>query len=235
MDDAEGRRRLAMTTIGALVRRRRWMAIAFGCALALAGCGGDSASARPFGDGNGDGDGDSIARVTASGERAAAARARADLGGQRPDPAEPLLPYLLAAIDPTTGNIWVANSFASEYWIFKPDGTFVEAWGSPAAETASSTSSPIDPHRKQLGQSPSRPTARSTSPTTATAASRVLRRPLVPVPMGGFGGRRQVREPFGIATDDQTVYVADDDRGDIQAFDMNGRFLERSAAAPSSR
>ena len=43
---------------------------------------------------------------------------------------------------------------------------------------------------------------------------------------GTFGsGDGQFSNPFGIATDGTTVYVADDDRADIQAFDTTGKFL----------
>jgi hypothetical protein len=43
--------------------------------------------------------------------------------------------------------------------------------------------------------------------------------------MGSFGtGDGQFANPKGIATDGKTVYVADDPRFDIQAFDTNGGF-----------
>ena len=35
------------------------------------------------------------------------------------------------AIDPLTGNVWVASSFDNQYWIFSADGKFLEAWGTP--------------------------------------------------------------------------------------------------------
>ncbi|HEY4375841.1 MAG TPA: hypothetical protein VGM93_01735, partial [Acidimicrobiales bacterium] len=33
------------------------------------------------------------------------------------------------AIDPATGDVWVASPWENDFWIFKPDGTFIETWG----------------------------------------------------------------------------------------------------------
>ncbi len=35
------------------------------------------------------------------------------------------------AIDPVTGDVWVSSEFTDQFWIFGPDGTFKEAWGTP--------------------------------------------------------------------------------------------------------
>jgi sugar lactone lactonase YvrE len=132
------------------------------------------------------------------------------------------------AIDPATGDIWVADSFANVFWIFKPDGTFVDAWGTPGS----------GPGQLDLA------THRSGEPQSAggiafapdgtfyvadTGNHRVEKfgasRRFVDA-WGSFGSADgQFAEPFGIVTDGKTVYVSDDDRGDIQAFDPNGRFL----------
>lgn len=48
-----------------------------------------------------------------------------------PDTTEPCT--MNPALDPD-GRVWVAACWKSELWVFKPDGTFVEAWGERGSE-----------------------------------------------------------------------------------------------------
>ena len=131
------------------------------------------------------------------------------------------------AIDPKSGNVWVANSFASEYWIFKPDGAFVEAWGKPGSGDGEFN---FRSHRAK----PQATGAIAFAPDGSFFVADDGNRRVVKFSAdrkllsqwGGFGaGDGKFAEPFGIATDGHAVYVADDDRGDIQAFDLDGQFV----------
>jgi DNA-binding beta-propeller fold protein YncE len=145
-------------------------------------------------------------------------------GPQQPDPC---CQTWSPAVDPLTGNIWVADSLANSYWIFSPSGSFVESWG-----TAGSGPGQLDlsAHR----QNPQAAGGIAFAPDGSfyvadTGNHRVqefdAHRHLVRT-WGTFGsGDGQFAEPFMVVTDGTTVYVADDDRGDVQAFDRSGRFL----------
>lgn len=128
------------------------------------------------------------------------------------------------AVDPRTGNVWVTSIREDRFWIFSPAGKFLEAWGTP-------------------GKAPGQFTLRHGTDAGGAVAF---------APDGSFfvvdGGNQRVEkfdagrhflkawgsfgtddgqfaDPRGIATDGKTVYVADAARGDVQAFDANGRFL----------
>lgn len=131
------------------------------------------------------------------------------------------------AIEPRTGNIWVANSFGNEYWIFKPDGKFVEAWGKPGKGDGEFD---FSMHRPQPQASGAIAFAPDGSFYVADIGNRRVQKFSAArkylLQWGSFGaGDGQFAEPSGIATDGTTVYVVDDDRGDIQAFDGRGKFL----------
>lgn len=131
------------------------------------------------------------------------------------------------AVNPVTGDIWVADSFASQFWIFGADGTFREAWGTPGSGPGQFD---FSAHRNE----PQSAGAVAFAPDGTFFVADVgnhrvqqfdAQRHFV-MAWGTFGSADgQFAEPFGIATDGKTVYVADDDRGDIQAFDATGRFL----------
>ncbi len=132
------------------------------------------------------------------------------------------------AIDPNTGNVWVADAFANQYWIFAPDGRFLEAWGTPGSGPGQLD---LSTHR---GGPPQSAGGIAFAPDGSfyvadTGNHRVqkfdTKRHLV-TSWGTFGsGDGQFGLPFGVVTDGKTVYVADDDRGDIQAFRASGTFL----------
>jgi hypothetical protein len=131
------------------------------------------------------------------------------------------------AINPLTGNIWVASPFDNQYWIFNPDGKFLEGWGTPGAGPGQFKLTSNDP-------SPDANSAIAFAPdgsfyVTDTGNYRVEKfdknRHFLTM-WGSFGtGDGQFANPKGIATDGKTVYVADDPRRDVQAFDADGRFL----------
>jgi DNA-binding beta-propeller fold protein YncE len=131
------------------------------------------------------------------------------------------------AIDPKTGNVWVANSFGNAFWIFAPDGTFKESWGTAGTGNGQFDFSAHRGDPQATGAVAFAPDG--TFYVADTGNHRVQKfsagRQFVKA-WGSFGsGDGQFANPFGIVTDGRTVYVADDDRGDIQAFDPNGTFL----------
>jgi DNA-binding beta-propeller fold protein YncE len=131
------------------------------------------------------------------------------------------------AIEPKTGNIWVANSFGNEFWIFKPDGKFVEAWGTPGKGDGEFD---FAAHRSPPQATGAIAFAPDGTFFVTDDGNRRVQKFTADwkylTQWGGFGaGDGKFAEPFGIATDGTMVYVADDDRGDIQAFDAKGTYV----------
>ena len=131
------------------------------------------------------------------------------------------------AIEPLTGNIWVAHSFDDKYWIFSTDGKFLEAWGTSGKGPGQFKLTTNDPNPDANGAIAFAPDG--SFYVADNGNNRVEKfdkdRHFVTA-WGTFGtGDGQFADAKGIATDGKTVYVADDARGDIQAFDTNGHFL----------
>jgi hypothetical protein len=131
------------------------------------------------------------------------------------------------AIDPKTGNIWVAASRQNQFWIFSPDGKFLEAWGTPGKGPGQFKLTSNDPSPDSVGAIAFAPDG--SFYVTDTGNYRVEKfdahRHFVTT-WGSFGtGDGQFGSPKGVATDGKTVYVSDDPRADVQAFDMTGQFL----------
>jgi hypothetical protein len=130
------------------------------------------------------------------------------------------------AIDPVTGDVWVSSAFTDQFWIFGPDGTFKEAWGTPGHGDGQFQLRTNDPH-------PDAGAAIAFAPDGSFFVVDVgnyrvqhfgADRQLVGS-WGSFGtDPGQFTNPKGIATDGTTVYVADD-AGSMQAFDTGGTFL----------
>jgi DNA-binding beta-propeller fold protein YncE len=130
-------------------------------------------------------------------------------------------------IDPATGNIWVAVSFDSIYWIFSPDGRYLESWGTPG----------IGPGQLALAtheQSPSPFGSIAFAPDGGfyvadignNRVERFDRNRKFVATIGGFGhASGHFTRPLGIHTDGTTLYVSDDDQENIQSFDMTGTWL----------
>ncbi|HYK95469.1 MAG TPA: NHL repeat-containing protein [Candidatus Dormibacteraeota bacterium] len=137
------------------------------------------------------------------------------------------------AVDPKTGDVWVALGANGLYWIFSPDGKFLGSSGAPGTGP---------------GQFNFRRTACPDCVAGAIAFApdgsffvaddgnnRIQKfdsaHKFVKA-WGSFGsGDGQFADANAIATDGKAVYVNDDARGDIQVFDADGRFL-RSFAGP---
>ena len=131
------------------------------------------------------------------------------------------------AIDPLTGNVWVASSFDNQYWIFSPDGKFLEAWGSPGKGPGQFKLTTNDPKPDAVGAIAFAPDGSFYAVDNGNYRVEKFDKKRQFVTMWGrFGtGDGQFANPKGVATDGTTVYVADDPRFDMQAFDTNGGFL----------
>ncbi len=119
------------------------------------------------------------------------------------------------------GRVWVSDGSRGQFQIFAPDGTFIEAWGTPGSgngqfsfkgggEVAFDATGNIyvadaDNFRIQKF-SPDR--------TFLTAWG-----------TKGTGAGQFLSPMFITAAPDGSVYVTDDQRNDIQRFDADGRFL----------
>ena len=131
------------------------------------------------------------------------------------------------AIDPVTGDVWVASSFDNKYWILSPAGAYLESWGQAGTGPGQLALQTHDVHPDGEGAIAFAPDG--SFYIVDSGNYRVekfdVHRQFVKQ-WGSFGtGDDQFANPKGIATDGKTVYVADDPRGDIQAFDTSGKFL----------
>jgi hypothetical protein len=141
---------------------------------------------------------------------------------------KPIRPSTWApAIDPLTGNIWVAVGFENIFWIISPDGKYLESWGTPGEGDGQFDFSDHQPTPDGNGAIAFAPDG--TFFVSDVGNHRVQKftkdRKFVKA-WGTFGsGDGQFAQALEIVTDGKTVYVGDGTRGDIQAFDMNGKFL----------
>lgn len=144
-----------------------------------------------------------------------------------PNPSTPCCWTWWPDVDPLTGNVWVANSFAHEYWIFTPEGEFVGSWGKAGTGDGEFD---FGAHRAQSQAVGAIAFAPDGSFYVADNGNHRVQqfdadRTFIRA-WGTFGADDgQFASPFGIVTDGTTVYVADDDRGDLQAFDPTGNHL----------
>jgi DNA-binding beta-propeller fold protein YncE len=130
------------------------------------------------------------------------------------------------AIDPRTGDVWVASSFDNEYWIFSPDGKYLESWGVGGKGGGQLALTTHD-------MSPDGAGAIAFAPDGSFYIADVGNyrvekfdkdRHFVTA-WGSFGiGQGQFANPKGIATDGKSVYVADDGTA-MQVFDADGHFI----------
>jgi sugar lactone lactonase YvrE len=136
------------------------------------------------------------------------------------------------AVDPSTGDIWVAASALNQFWIFKPDGTFVEAWGVGGNGDGQFHLLTNDPNPDSTGAIAFAPDGSFYVADNGNyRIEKFDRNRRFVLKWGSFGaGDGQFGSPKGIATDGTTVWVADDS-GTLQAFDANGTFL-RSTRFP---
>jgi NHL repeat len=137
------------------------------------------------------------------------------------------------AIDPLTGNVWVAVGFDSVFWIISPDGKYLESWGTPGKGDGQFDFSDHQPTADGFGAIAFAPDG--TIFVSDVGNHRVQKftkdRKFVKA-WGSFGsGDGQFAQALEIVTDGKTVYVGDGTRGDIQAFDMDGTFLRSFGAS----
>jgi hypothetical protein len=167
----------------------------------------------------------------AAGSSGAALQLRWQSAGERPPSGADPDTYS-PAIDPKTGDIWVALSFDSRYWIFSPAGKFLGTFGSPGTGN---------------GQFDfKRPCANCGAGAIAFASdgsffvadvgnNRIQRFDASHRYVGQWGsfgsGDGQFADANVIATDGSSVYVYDDQRTDTQVFDTTGHLL-RTFAGP---
>jgi NHL repeat len=131
------------------------------------------------------------------------------------------------AIDPLTGNIWVAVGFDSLFWIISPDGKYLESWGTPGKGDGQFDFSDHQPSADGFGAIAFAPDGSFfVSDVGNHRVQKFTKDRKFVKAWGTFGsGDGQFAQAGEIVTDGKTVYVGDGTRGDIQAFDVDGTFL----------
>ena len=131
------------------------------------------------------------------------------------------------AVDPVTGDIWVAASRQNQYWIFSPDGKFLEAWGMPGSGPGQLALTTHDPTPDSVGAIAFAPDGSFYVADNGNyRVEKFDKNRKFVLQWGSFGSDNgQFGSPKGIATDGKSVWVADDPRQDIQVFDTNGKYL----------
>ena len=173
----------------------------------------------------------------------ALASAAADEGGATPEsasagPAEfvwatrggpdhPLDMPAALAIDPE-GNLWVTDGNHSRFQLFAPDGTFLEAWGTPGSGDGQFAFERAD----GAGLGGVAFDVAGNLYVVDTGNFRVQRfdpdRRFVAAWGSEGEGDGQFLDPIGIAVGpDDRVFVIDDGRNDVQVFNTDGAFLLR--------
>ena len=144
-------------------------------------------------------------------------------GGPKPSQPETWQP----AIDPVTGNVWVAASFDNVFWIFSPEGKYLESWGTPGSGDGQLS---LTIHEQN-------PTPRGSIAFVADGGFYVADSGNNRIQQfdkdrhyvrqfGGFGHTDgKFTRPLQVVTDGTMVYVTDDDQMNLQAFDMAGKHL----------
>ena len=141
----------------------------------------------------------------------------------------PRLATYWPAVDPITGNIWVAASRLNQYWIFSPAGKFLEAWGTPGSGPGQLALTTHDPTPDSVGAIAFAPDGSFYIADNGNyRVERFDKNRKFVLQWGSFGaGDGQFGSPKGIVTDGKSVLVADDPRGDVQVFDTNGHYLRK--------
>ena len=129
------------------------------------------------------------------------------------------------------GRLWVAACKISQFWVYNPDGTFSEAWGTPGADDGQldMTYNGGDDYIGGVAFAP------DGSMWTYDAGNERLQHFGADGSLlgayGGFGaGDGQFAKPAAIGVDSQgMVYVADGNRHDIQVFSPDGSFVRAIA------
>ena len=135
------------------------------------------------------------------------------------------------AVDPQTGDIWVALSSEHLIWIFSKDGEYKGSFGGPGDGRGE-----FDFRRSACRDCPGAG-ALAFAPDGSLFVADVGNHRVQKFDpehefekeWGGFGaGEGQFADALQIAANDGEVYVVDDARQDIQVFDPDGTFLRSS-------
>jgi len=138
-----------------------------------------------------------------------------------------------SAIDPVTGNLWVAVPFENRYWILSPGGKYLESWGAAGSGPGQFDFSDHAQNADGWGAIAFAPDGSFVVGDTGNhrvqafdAKRRFVRQ------WGTFGtGDGQFVQIQSLATDGTTVFVGDGTRYDIQAFKTDGTFLRSFGAS----
>ena len=144
-------------------------------------------------------------------------------GGPTPSQPETWQP----AIDPISGNIWVAASFDNVFWIFSPDGKYLESWGTPGSGDGQLSLSTHDQNPSGRGTLAFAPDGSFyVADSGNNRVEKFDKNRKYVLQFGGFGHTDgKFTRPLQVVTNGKTVYVTDDDQMNLQAFDMAGRHL----------
>jgi len=142
--------------------------------------------------------------------------------GRAPDTYSP-------AIDPLTGDVWVAVSFDSIIWIFGKDGTFKNTFGHYGK--GDGEFSFVRPTCTPCGAGAMAFAKDGTLFVADVGNQRIQKfdpKHKFVKAWGSFGaGDGQFADANQIATDGTFVYVSDDARGDLQVFKTDGTFVRK--------
>jgi len=135
------------------------------------------------------------------------------------------------AIDPLTGNVWVAVSFEGIYWIFSPDGKYLGSFGAPGSGPGQFNfvrTACLDCGAGAIAFAPDGSFYVADDGNNRIqkfdAAHKFVKA------WGSFGSADgQFADANSIATDGKQVYVYDDVRTDTQVFDTDGKLLRKIA------
>ena len=132
-----------------------------------------------------------------------------------------------SAVDPTTGNLWVAVPFENRYWIFSPKGKYLESWGKGGSARGELDLSDHRPNPDGWGGIAFAPDGSFFIADTGN--HRVQHFDKKRVAKNGWGSfgtdDGQFTQLISIATDGMTVYAGDGSQTNIQAFTADGDFI----------
>jgi sugar lactone lactonase YvrE len=131
------------------------------------------------------------------------------------------------ALNPIDGRVWVGVPFENRFWIFSPDGKYLESWGE-------SGKGPGQFDFSDHAQNPNGFTPIAFAPDGSfyvgdTGNHRVQHFDADRAYLGEWGsfgtGDGKFVQITSIAADGEMVYVGDGDRYDIQGFDADGAYM----------
>src|SRR5918999_157344 len=131
------------------------------------------------------------------------------------------------AVDPSSGNVYVADTANNRIQLFSSNGTFVAEWGKYGAGDNGSFNQPAGIAIDQEGNVYVADTANNRIQLFSSNGTFISK---FPSKYGEFGtGNGSLTSPEGIAVDPSSgnVYVADTANNRIQVFSSNGTFISK--------